>query len=129
LAAVAKAATLAAAQIPYTEARRASNLLMRFLGMADRARVASSASLVEGRRWRVKEENHCTSGAATNCWRTDLEKVRRPNSLLESDPVCSALWYTLGFAIERRRFWERGDSLSCLHYEWLRFAVSYRPWT
>jgi len=36
-------------------------------------------------------------------------KVCRPNSLLESDPVCRILWYTLGFAIEGRVDWQKGE--------------------
>jgi len=29
--------------------------------------------------------------------------------LLESDPVCNALWHTLGIAIERRIEWQKGE--------------------
>ncbi len=78
--------------------------MVRFLGKADCA-LAASVVVVKV-RW--SGVSHFTLGAVSNCRRTDFGKMWRPNSLFESDPECSTLWYTLGLAIEIMMDWHTG---------------------
>ncbi len=55
---------------------------------------------------------HFTPGAVSNWRRTDFGKMCRPNSLLESDPECNALWYTLGLAMEIMMDWQTGELIA-----------------
>jgi hypothetical protein len=45
---------------------------------------------------------------------------------MESDPVWIALWYSLGFAIERRMDLQKGELTAAapIYYEWLGSAVN-----
>ena len=62
-----------------------------------------------GGRKEVFQEASC---AVSNCWRTDLGNVRKPKSLVEFEPVWSALWNTLGHAMDRGRDEESGEVTS-----------------
>jgi hypothetical protein len=52
------------------------------------------------------------ASAVSSCWRTNLEKVRKPKSLAEFEHVWSALWNTLGQAIEIVRDEQSGEVTS-----------------
>ena len=56
-----------------------------------------------------KGESLFPSGAASDRRMTNFGKVLKPNSSWESHPVCRALWYTLGFAMERRIDWHKRE--------------------
>ena len=51
---------------------------------------------------RDRGASHFPSGFASKSRSTDFGKMCSPNSLVESDPECSALCYTRGFAMDTR---------------------------
>ena len=78
---------------------------MRFLSEVVLIWALPIATFV-GRR---KGANFYASKAVASCWRTDFENVRRPNSLMEAEIMRNAIWYTLGFATECNKDWQRGE--------------------
>ncbi len=56
-----------------------------------------------GWRWRAKGIVQEASCAVSSCWRIYFRNVCRPKSLAEFEPVWSALWNTMGHALERVR--------------------------
>jgi len=86
-------------------ARCAPNLVFRFLGRFSGALVVPSID----DEARDRGASHLPSGSASKSRRTDFGKMCSPNSMVESDPECSALWYTLGFAMFTRMDWHTGE--------------------
>ena len=92
---------------PYIKVRCAPNGIARFFGRGPNG-VAPIRAGAGGR----KKAFHAASGAASSYWRTYLGNVCRSKSLAEFEPMCSALWNTLGHAMERPRYVQSGEVTS-----------------
>ena len=79
--------------------------MVRFLGRHIGALVVPGV----GAGARDRGASHFQSGFASKRRSTDFGKMGSPNSLLESDLECSALWYTRGFAMDTRMDWQTGE--------------------
>ena len=93
--------------VPYKEARCAPNRIVKFFG-----RGPSGAEPIWAGAQGRKEAFQMASGFVSRCWRTDLGNVCKPKSLAEFEPVWSALWNTLGQAMERVRDEQIGEVTS-----------------